>query len=290
MNDLPTIQTENLPRITQMHETIEFCKMLATAPYYHKMGAGGVLAVYLTATELGLPVMACLNGGLYTFDGKVTISAQMLHYLIIKNGHKVEILSLNDKECELEFFRSDRSYSYKHKFTIEDAQRAGLLSKDNWKKYPRDMLFNRCLTSGARKQMPDVLINIYTFEEVGIEVEVERQPQHTSEKIIKFDAKTQKPEELKQKVELKQDSLQLKSISTEQHTILQELLDKTTQEFKDNLFKYAKKEWSIEFLIDLPEIHFSKVKKWMEQTIASKNIQKVETSKEVDATSKGEIQ
>src|SRR5690606_6797084 len=53
-------------------------------------------------------------------------------------------------------------------FTVEDAKRADLLSKDPWKKYPRAMLFNRALTEGARVYCPDIYFGngIYCPEEL----------------------------------------------------------------------------------------------------------------------------
>lgn len=54
-------------------------------------------------------------------------------------------------------------------FTWEDAERAGLTKNQTYAKYPRQMLFARCITEGARVYAPDCLGGIvpYCPEEVG---------------------------------------------------------------------------------------------------------------------------
>lgn len=134
------------------------------------MGAGGVLAIWLTARELNLPVMMCLNGGLYTFDGKVTMSAQLMNMMIVNAGHRADVLQLDDKICKIRFVRCDRSKgfgdTFEYDFTVEMAAKAGYMHKNNWKYHTRDMLYSRCLSGGARKFMPDVLMNCYVFGEI----------------------------------------------------------------------------------------------------------------------------
>jgi hypothetical protein len=51
-------------------------------------------------------------------------------------------------------------------FTIENAKSAGLLGKDNWKKYPRRMLQMRARMWACRDAFPDVVCGIRTAEEV----------------------------------------------------------------------------------------------------------------------------
>src|SRR5574337_1039868 len=169
-----TVQKTNLPAPTEkeFQQIMTICHQLGTCPFYAKLGTGGVLAVWLTARELGLPVMMCLNGGLYTFDGKVSLSAQLMNMMIVNAGHYIKIIKLEDDECELEFIRTDREVdnTFRYKFTREMAVKAGYFGqqgqngvwlkkpKDKWVNYPRDMNFSRALSGGARKFMPYVIM------------------------------------------------------------------------------------------------------------------------------------
>jgi hypothetical protein len=52
-------------------------------------------------------------------------------------------------------------------WTMEDAKKAGLAGKNNWRQYPRAMLKARVISDGVRMAMPEVVSGIYTPEEVG---------------------------------------------------------------------------------------------------------------------------
>lgn len=163
----------SMPSPQELTSLIEFCKVMANSPFYQKLGPGGVMAIYLTAKEYDLPFMACLNGGLHTFDGKVTFSALMIDALILKAGHTTEVLKLDDQSCRIRFTRGDRKHDKNYKpfefeYTAEKAKKAGYLSKKNWQTSLDDMLYSRCLTGGARKHTPEVMVGVLvTGELVG---------------------------------------------------------------------------------------------------------------------------
>lgn len=172
-NDLVKLEQRNvqsMPMGQELTQLLDLSKTLATCPYYQKMTPGGVLAVCLTARELNLPVMMCLNGGLYTFDGKVTMSAQLMNMMIVNAGHRADVLKLDETGCWIRFWRRDRKEGYantfEYSFTYDQAVKAGYMSKTNWKAHPKDMFYSRCLSGGARKFMPDVLANAYVFGEI----------------------------------------------------------------------------------------------------------------------------
>jgi hypothetical protein len=161
---MTTSKTFSVPTVTEMQQLVSFCQVLASAPFYQKMGPGGVLAIYLTAKEMNLPLMLCLNGGLYTYDGKVSLSAQLMQVMIVNAGGRVEIVHLDREKCHLRFFWKNKNYEYT--YTIKDAADANYLKKDNWKHHPKDMLYARTLSGGARKYLPEVIMNAYVFGEL----------------------------------------------------------------------------------------------------------------------------
>ena len=163
----------SMPNPEEMQSLIDFCKVMASSPFYAKLGPGGVMAIYLTAKEYDLPFMACMNGGLHTFDGKVTFAAIMIDALILKAGHKTKVLVSDEKRCVIEFTRGDRRHDKDYKpliweYTVEKAAKAGYLKKNNWQTSLQDMLYCRCLTGGGRKHMPEVFVGVMvTGELVG---------------------------------------------------------------------------------------------------------------------------
>jgi len=51
-------------------------------------------------------------------------------------------------------------------WTMERARKANLTGKDNWNKYPRQMLKARVISEGVRMTFPGVTVGLYTPEEV----------------------------------------------------------------------------------------------------------------------------
>ena len=51
-------------------------------------------------------------------------------------------------------------------WTMKRAKDAGLTGKDNWRKYPRQMLKARVISEGVRMTFPGVTVGLYTPEEV----------------------------------------------------------------------------------------------------------------------------
>jgi hypothetical protein len=175
-------QSFSMPSPAEMQALIEFCKVMANSPFYNKLGPGGVMSIFLTAKEYDLPFMACLNGGLHTFDGKVSFSAIMIDALILKAGHKTEVLHIDESKVTIRFIRGDRkgdkTYKpFEYTYTLEKAKKAGYLSKKNWQTSLDDMLYCRCLTGGGRKHIPEVFVGVLVAGElVGDDSDGDIQP------------------------------------------------------------------------------------------------------------------
>lgn len=133
-----------------------------------------VLARILAGRELGLPPMASIRGT-YIVDNQVSLNAGLMAALIRNAGHKYEVITRTAQECSIRFYRDDQTYV--HTFTIDDARRADLLIsskgnvKVNWKRYPKAMLYARCMSEGAKIMYPDILAGYYTPEELGATVD-----------------------------------------------------------------------------------------------------------------------
>jgi len=121
----------------------------------------------MAGRELGLQPMTALRD-LYVIEGKVAMSSGLIASMV-RNHPKYDyrITTMDNDMCELEFFEGEFSIG-KSKFTIEDAKKAGIYRQGSgWTKYPRNMLFARALTNGARWHCPDAFDGaVYTPEEL----------------------------------------------------------------------------------------------------------------------------
>jgi hypothetical protein len=123
----------------------------------------------MAGAELNLAPFASMTG-IHLVNGKPVLGANLIATLIGNHPRYRYALKKATKEtCELEFYDDDE-YLGESIFTIQEAQEAGLLGKDNWKKYPSDMLFARALSRGARRFTPGIFggSTVYTPEEIEV--------------------------------------------------------------------------------------------------------------------------
>ena len=115
--------------------------------------------------ELGLQPMQSINN-VYVVDNKTAISSAMMSALLRQSGQVTfEIKEWTDKVCTITFTRKEEK-PVNITFTIDDAQKMGLTGKYNWKNMPKQMLYARCLSKGARIIGSDIIQGLYTKEEL----------------------------------------------------------------------------------------------------------------------------
>jgi len=118
----------------------------------------------LAGKELGLGPFAAMRG-VDIIKGKAAPNSSCIANLIKKSGkYDYRIKKMTDEVCVIEFLQDKESIG-ESSFSMSDAKKAGL-SGGNYSKYPRNMLFARALTNGARWYCADVFAGaIYTQEE-----------------------------------------------------------------------------------------------------------------------------
>jgi hypothetical protein len=125
------------------------------------------ITIMLKGREVGMPPMQAF-AQINVIKGKPTIGAEGMLALILKAHPSVKFeYTVNTNEaCEMKIARPGNSQCT-FKYTIDDATKAGLMSKDNWKKNPRAMLRSRCISEMSRSIFPDALMGIsFTPEEM----------------------------------------------------------------------------------------------------------------------------
>ena len=126
-----------------------------------------------TGLELGFGMAGSFRY-IYPIDNKPSLSSQAMLALCQRSG-LLEDLKVehshddagNVTGCTVTVKRLN-SYSITQSFTVEDAKRADLLKKSNWKSYPDDMLQWRAMAKALRLGFADVVGGLYTPDELGL--------------------------------------------------------------------------------------------------------------------------
>lgn len=123
------------------------------------------LAAILSGRELGIGPMQSLKD-IAIIDGRPALAAHLMLALLRKGG--VEILE-SGSTAERAWIRARRGSGEvcEVEWTIQEAQRANLAAKNNWKHYPADMLWARAVGRLGRRLGSDLLAGMpYSAEEV----------------------------------------------------------------------------------------------------------------------------
>lgn len=165
----------------RVNSVIEQAKIGFKSKYLpkHIQNEDQAIAIALAGQELGLPPMTAFRE-IYFFDGRVVLSAQLLRALAHRRveGFRLDIVKTTEAGCWVVASRPSMSEPAKFSFTIEDATRAGLTSKDNWRKYPAAMCIARATAMAIRAIAPEAALGISTKEEHadGVRFEVDMTP------------------------------------------------------------------------------------------------------------------
>jgi hypothetical protein len=129
------------------------------------------LAIIMTGRELGIPPMASFST-INVIQGKPTVSPQLMLALINRSGQLEDMrLETGDEGATCTMKRRGRQ-AYTARFGPQEAQAMGLAAKDNYKKQAPTMFKWRAVADAARTVFPDVVLGLYTPEEMGADVRV----------------------------------------------------------------------------------------------------------------------
>ena len=115
-----------------------------------------VLAVALYGEAVGIHPMIALQQ-ISFIAGKPVPSAELQRSLILAAGHRLDVVEMTNARAVVHGTRTDGS-ELTVTFTLEDAQRAGLVKKGGaWTTYPAAMLHARATSQLARALFPDAI-------------------------------------------------------------------------------------------------------------------------------------
>ncbi len=167
------------------------------------------LAIMQMGSEMNLPPMMSLNK-IYVIHGRPAIDGQTMLALLQRQGVMIEVKESTDKKCTVE---ARRYYGHDPRmdnenlwvkitetFTIADAQKMGMLNKDQYKKQPRIMLRWRAISGAARIIAADHMNGMYVQEEVESQSPFQQTettnatPDHATAPALQIDSVTARPD------------------------------------------------------------------------------------------------
>lgn len=164
----PRLTNLSLPEIVTLGRVLADSHMVSNVTT-----AAQAVAKIVYGQELGIGPMAALRG-IHFIDGNLSPSATTLAGLIQNSErYSYRVLEWNSQVCRIAFFDRGESLGPPAEYTIEEARRVQvkglpMTNKDNWKNYPKAMLFARAMGQGARAYCPGLLggAPLYTSEEL----------------------------------------------------------------------------------------------------------------------------
>lgn len=138
----------------------------------------------MAGEELGIPPVAAMMG-INIIKGKVALGGNLIASRIRAHGFDFIHKQFDNSACVLTFLGrkgdpnigkgmvGSRPVIGESSFTMEDAKTAQVTGNEHYKKNPRNMLFNRAISNGAKWYTPEVFAGapVYTPEELGAVVD-----------------------------------------------------------------------------------------------------------------------
>lgn len=144
--------------------------MLKKSGFFGQDSQSAIAVRLMAGLEAGFTPFAAITGT-YVVNGKPAFGANMLAQAIKKSGkYDYRVTKKTIDGCTIRIIdTSDKTVIGEEEFTQQDAEKAGLWNSATWRKYPKQMLFNRCISMAMRTHCPEVLggHTAYTPEEIG---------------------------------------------------------------------------------------------------------------------------
>ena len=154
------IQPMALGDIERMGDVLSRSKMFG-----FKTAEEAVALMLMAQAEGNHPAKAAQE--YHVIQGRAALKADAMLARFQAAGGVVEWEEMSDTEVSAYFSHPTACPKpVKVDWTIERAKNARLTGKDNWSKYPRQMLKARVISEGVRMTYPGVAVGLYTPEEV----------------------------------------------------------------------------------------------------------------------------
>lgn len=141
-----------------------------------------IAIVIMKGKDLNISSMQAL-GGINVIDGKAVVSAELMIGLVKRVPSVCEYLrckETTEKSATWVAKRRGAEDETSLTYTLDDAAKAGLLGKNNWKGHPKAMLRWRAGAGLARAEFPELTMNMLTDDE-ALEAKLDAIPEQLEE-------------------------------------------------------------------------------------------------------------
>jgi len=209
--------------------------------------AEAAIAIMLMGKELGMGPMMSFQG-IDFIRGVLAIRPKTKVALARKSGLIAKfIIKETEDSCEVTMTRKDDGSSFTSTFTMKDAQRAGLLGKDNWRSWPKNMLRWRAIGDCCNVLIPEVVGAYYTADELGAETNADGIPIE-KEMVLAGNVIEGRPQEHRTPIVSIPPASPVASITTTTTVSVQETEDRVKEEVKQNVEKFVDDTKKVELL------------------------------------------
>ena len=171
MNELAHYKPPPPPALDSVPELLMVADHMVKSGFYREItNPSAAFALLLRAQAEGVhPGLALAQ--YHVIEGKPTLRADAMHARFIQIGGRVEWHVSSDVLCDATFTRPNQG-SIRIRKSLDDMKRAGIAIgrngqlKDNYAKFPGAMLRARVISEGVRAVAPDVVVGLYTPEEI----------------------------------------------------------------------------------------------------------------------------
>ncbi len=173
MSNNEIVKTTSPVDLSKMESAYKMCGVLSKSdlvPRSYRGKPENVFLAYIAGQPFGWDVTMSMRS-FHIIEGTPSLKPEIQLALVRQAGHSVSVKTSSVDAVILVGKRQDTGDVAEVGYTIEDAKRAGLIGKGNWKTYPEDMLFARAVSRLCRRLFQDVLLGCaYVPEELGATV------------------------------------------------------------------------------------------------------------------------
>jgi hypothetical protein len=150
-----------MSNLIPMSDIVQMARVMS--PLFSKKEPDAIALMLIAQAEGKHPAIALQEWDI--IQGRPALKASAVLGRFQQMGGKIQWLKRSDTICSAKFSHAQGG-EVEIEWTIERAQKAGLTSKDNWRKFPTQMLSARVSAEGVRCCFPACLNGFYIEDEV----------------------------------------------------------------------------------------------------------------------------